>query len=513
MTSRHNHRRRWFLVAPAAAVALAAACSGEAVDMGEGDGEVAGTLVVAISSEPDNLDVHVSTASPTFLVMENVYDTLVEPAPDLSFQPALATDWEVSDDLLTWTFSLREDVTWHNDREFTADDVVASFERIMDGEIAANAWRFTSVDEVRATDDYTVEFVLNTPTPNLLANIGGFKGMAIVPPELIESDGLDTEAIGTGPFKFVSYTPGDRIVLEANPNYWGDGPYVERVEFRFMSESTTALTNLQTGEVHVTNNVPPQEIERLRNDDEVVLGTGGSNDYWYFTCNFDREPFDNIDVRRALSFAIDREQVAQAAFFDAAEATQSAMPQGNFWATGHAPFSYDPEGAEQLLADAGVEDLTVDLMLTDEFPHTIQAAQVIASQWGDIGVDVEIRTLDFGSWLDEQGEGNFDCFLLGWLNNLDGEYAYYAQHHSEGGFNFHGYANDEVDRLLDEARVTVDENARRDLYLDAATMIIDEVSYAYLYIPETVLAQRPEVDGLEIHPDGKLRLRGVRLDG
>lgn len=501
------------MLAPGLALMLVAAgCAGDPVDVnGADDGEADGALVVAISSEPDNLDVHVSTAAPTFLVLENVYDTLVEPAADLSFQPALATDWEVSEDLLTWTFSLRDDVTWHNDRDFTAEDVVSSFDRIMDAEVAANAWRFDSVREVRATGEHTVEFVLDRPTPNLLANIGGFKGMAILPPELIEDGNPATEAVGTGPFTFVSYTPGDRIVLEANPDYWGDGPHVDRVEFRFIPESTVALTNLRTGDVHITNNVPPQDLAGLADDPEVALGTAGSNDYWYFTCNFDREPFDDIDVRRALSFAIDREQVAQAAFFDAAVPTQSAMPADNFWATDYAPFSYDPGQAESLLAGAGVSGMEIDLMITDEYPHTVDAAQVIASQWEDVGLEVNLRNLNFGNWLDEQGAGTYDCYLLGWLNNLDGEYAYYAQHHSEGGFNFHGYQNSQVDALLEEARTTVDEDARRDLYVDAAAQIIDDVSYGYLYIPEAVLASQPQVEGLEIHPDGKLRLRDVRL--
>ncbi|WP_348775155.1 ABC transporter substrate-binding protein [Solwaraspora sp. WMMD791] len=496
-----------------AVLGLTACSAGESLETDEGDASTAGTLVVAISGEPDSLDVHVSTAGPTFLVLENVYDTLVEPAPDLSFQPALATEWEVSEDLLTWTFHLREGVTWHNGRQFVADDVVASFDRITDAQTAANAWRFDTVDDVRAVDDRTVEFVLNRPTPNLLANVGGFKGMAIVAPELIDGDGLTGTAVGTGPFRFVSYTPGDRIVLEANPDYWGDGPYVDRVEFRFVAEPTTALTNLRTGAVQLTNNVPPQEITTLRDDPDVELGQLASNDYWYFTCNFDRAPFDDIDVRRALSYAIDREQVAQAAFFDSATAVQSAMPPGNFWATDHAPFRYDPAQARQLLADAGVDGLTVDLMLTNEYPHTLAAGEVIASQWRDVGVDVEIRTLDFASWLDEQGNGSYDCYVLGWLNNLDGEYAYYAQHHSAGSFNFHGYANPQVDQLLDQARERVVDTERRDLYHQAARLIIDEVSYGYLYSPQAALAWSPQLSGVEMHPDGKIRLRTVRRDG
>ena len=517
MTVRHR------LVALLALSALlAAACDpGEEVDL-EDDGAQdpqdapeeqaagSGTIVAAISGEPDQLDPHLTSAYASFQVLENVYDTLVQPDADLQFEPALAETWETSDDQLTWTFTLREGVTFHNGRELTAEDVVYSYERIM--EEGANAFRFDSVEEVRAPDERTVEIAVSRPTPNLLANIGAFKGMAIVPSEIVEDGTIASEPVGTGPFRLVDYTSGSSIRLEANPDYWGEGPNVDAVEYRFIPEGTVALTSLRTGEVHWTDNIPPQDVEALLGDDALVTEAVPGNDYWYIAFNHAREPFDDVDVRRALAFGFDREAVTQAAQFDAATPNQTAIPQDSFFHSDHAPFTHDPDQASELLEGAGVSDLEIDLMVTNEYEETIAAAQVLESQWGELGVSTQIRTLDFSAWLDEQGQGNFDAFLLGWLGNIDPDDFYYAQHHSAGGFNFHGYANEDVDRLLDEARTETDDEARKALYDEAVEIIVDEVSYLYLYNPDIVQAWSPDLTGYEVRSDAAIRWVDARLE-
>ncbi len=473
-----------------------------------------GTLVAAISSEPDQLDTHLTTAYASFQVLENVYDTLVQPNEQLEFEPALATEWTTSEDGLTWTFTLRDGVTWHDGTDFTADDVVASYNRILDEDVgAANAFRFATVEEVRAVDDLTVEISLTEPTPNLLANIGGFKGMSIVPAAEIEAGTVSENLIGTGPFTFVEFNEGQGIMLEANEDYWGEGPFLDAVEYRFLSEGTTALTELRTpGGVQWTDNIPAQQVANVLQDAELESNAVPSNDYWYFAFNNEREPFDDVRVRQALGgWGIDREAITQGAKFDAATPTQTAIPAGSFWRHEYSPYSHDVGRAQQLLDEAGVSNLAVDLMVTNEFEETVQAAQVIESQWGELGVDVNIQTLDFGAWLDRQGQGRFDVFLLGWLGNIDPHGFYFAQHHSEGNFNFHGYSNPEVDRLLDEARVETDQGTRKSLYDQAATIIVDEVSYAYMYNPDVVQAWRPEVEGYTVRPDRAIRFERVRL--
>ncbi len=475
-----------------------------------GEEAPAGTFVAAIGQQPDQLDPHVTTAYPSFQVLENIYDTLVVPDPEtLEMAPSLATEWTTSEDSLTWTFTLAEGVTFHDGSEFDSADVVYSFNRIIDEELS-NAFRFASVESVTAPDPQTVEIALTEPTPNLLANIGGFKGMAILPEGAAEDLDLATEANGTGPFVLEDQGP-DAITLTANPDYWGEGPNVDAVEFRFISEPTTALTELQTGGVHWTDNVPPQQIEQLSGEDAVVLETTPSQDYWYWTANFDVEPFGDPLVREALAYAIDREAITQAATFGAGQVNQTAIPEDSVWYSDYAPYSHDPERAQQLLGEAGVSDLSMGLMVTDEFPQTVTAAEVIASQLAEVGITVEIQTETFATWLDRQGQGDYDAFMLGWLGNLDPFGYYHSQHLCEGSNNYQGYCNDEVDALLEQAAVETDTEARKDLYDQAVQMIVDDGSYWFLYNPEVVQAWSPDVEGYQIRADRAINFETVSL--
>ncbi len=503
---------------PAAAVAalVLSACGdgGESVDTGGGGGGGGGggdTLVAAVSAQPDQFDPHQTTAYPSFQVLENVYDTLVVPnAEDLTMEASLAEGWETSEDGLTWTFTLREGVTFHDGSEFDSADVVYSYRRIIDEELQ-NSYRFETVTAVEAPDPRTVVLTLSQPTPNLLERIGAFKGMAILPENAAEDIDLVTEANGTGPFRLES-SDASSTVLTAYEDYWGGAPSVGGVEFRYITEPAAALTALQNGEVQWTDNVPPQQIESLQGDDTVELQTTPSVDYWYLSMNYARPPFDNRDVRRAISLAVDREAVAEAAWFGAAQPNQTAIPEDSFFHTDYAPFERDVDQARQLLQQAGVPTpLTMGLMVTDEFPETVTAAQVIASQLDEIGVTVEIETLDFATWLDRQGQGDFDAFYLGWLGNLDPAAYYQEQHQTGGPNNYQGYSNPQVDQLLQQGAVETDEDARKQVYDQAAQIIVDDVSYLYLYNPDVVQAWAPGLQGYRIRADKAIDFETVEL--
>ncbi|WP_346621181.1 ABC transporter substrate-binding protein [Blastococcus montanus] len=506
------------LLSLSAAGALAlTACSGggESVDTGDGGGGAGGgggdVLAVAVGAQPDQFDPHVTSAYPSFQVLENVYDTLVVPNPDdLTMEPSLATDWETSEDGLTWTFTLRENVTFHDGSEFDAADVVYSYNRIMDEQLQ-NAYRFENVESVEAVDPQTVEITVSQPTPNLPALLGGFKGTAIIPEGAAEEYDLTTEAVGTGPFTLES-SSASSTELAAYEDYWGGAPSVGGVEFRYIAEPAAALTALENGEVQWTDNVPPQQIESLQGDQDVELQSIPSVDYWYMSMNFDREPFGNPLVRQAIATAVDREAVTEAARFGAAQANQTAIPEGNFFASDYAPFDADTEAARQLLQEAGVQTpITMGLMVTDEFPETVTAAQVIAAQLEPIGIDVDVQTVDFATWLDRQAQGDFDTFMLGWLGNLDPFDYYHSQHITDGVNNYQGYSNAEVDRLLLAASSETDPDTRRDLYHDAIEMIVDDVSYLYLYNPNVVQAWAPGLTGYTIRPDRAINFEDVEL--
>lgn len=270
-----------------------------------------GTLVAAIGGDPDQLDPHTTTSSFAFTVLENIYDTLVQPTSDLTMEPALAESWEVSDDLLTWTFNLRQDVSFHDGTEFTAEDVVASFERI--AEEGENAFRLDAIEEYVIVDDHTVQFELNRVAPNLLEQIGPFAGLAIAPAAAIEAGTLADEPVGTGAFQFVSFTPGDSVEIERNPDYWGGEVPLDGIRFQVIPDEGVKLTSLETGEVDWIDSVPPEQVDGLAGRDDVVLGQVAGNDYWYMALNNDREPFDDERVRRAIAFALDIDVITEAA--------------------------------------------------------------------------------------------------------------------------------------------------------------------------------------------------------
>ncbi|GIJ78702.1 ABC transporter substrate-binding protein [Micromonospora phaseoli] len=493
-------------------LAAAAGCSaGDGVEVDGADGASAGgVLNAAIGGEPDQLDPHKTSAYYSFQVLENVYDTLVEPDANLEMKPSLATEWTTSDDQLTWTFTLREGVKFSDGSPLTAEDVVFSYNRIIDEKLNT-AYKFGTVESVTAPDPRTVVVTLDAPTPNLLANLGGFKGVAIVQKANVESGEVTTKPVGSGPFAIGSYTSGDSIKLVRNDNYWGERPKLDGVTFTFVSDPTVALQNLRGGEVQWTDNLPPQQVPALRDGDDPTVQSVPSTDYWYLALNQAREPYDDVNVRRAIAFALDREAITKAAKFGLATVNQAAIPQNSAFHYEYAPYSHDVNQARQLLDQAGVSGLTMDLMVTNEYPETVTAAQVIASQLEGVGITVKIRTLDFAQWLDEQGAGNFDSFMLGWLGNIDPDEFYYAQHHSGGTFNFHKYNNPNVDRLLDQARTEVDQAARKQQYDQVAKQIVDDASYIYLYNPDVAQGWSTRVSGYEVRTDRAIRFRDVAL--
>ncbi|WP_448256521.1 ABC transporter substrate-binding protein [Microbacterium aurum] len=493
-----------------AALAVAGCSAGDSVDLGDSSSPSGQTLIAAIGGEPDQLDPQKTSSYFSFEVLENVFDTLVEPDENLEMQPALAESWEVSDDQLTWTFALRDGVTFHDGSEFTSEDVVYSYRRIIDDELS-NAWKFSAITDIAAPDDSTVVITVAQPTPNLLSNLGGFKGMAIVEKANVESGDITTAPVGTGPFSLAEYSSGDHITLKANPDYWGGAPALGGVEYRFISEPATALAALKAGDIDWTDVVPTQQVESLQADEALTLGVTPSSDYWYLALNQAREPWNDVRVRQAIAYAIDRDAILKAVSYGTAAENQLAIPEQSFWFTKYDTYSTDLDKAKSLLADAGVTGGTIDFLATSDYPETVTAAQIIAANLEPLGITVNIRQPDFSTWLDEQNSGNFDLLMMGWLGNIDPDDFYYSQHHTDGASNAQKFSNAEVDRLLDAARIETDQDARKELYADAATLIADEASYIYLYNPSVIQAWNPSVTGYETRADRAIRFRDTSL--
>jgi peptide/nickel transport system substrate-binding protein len=488
-------------------IALTGCSTGTRVDLGD---ESSGNLIAAIAGQPDQLDPQKTSAYFSFEVLENVFDTLVEPDENLEMRPALAKSWQVSPDQLTWTFHLRQGVTFHDGSPFTADDVVYSYRRIIDQQLT-NVDKFSAVTGVTALGPATVRITVKQPTPNLLTNLGGFKGMAIVERKNVESGQIATHPVGTGPFAFVGQKSGDSITLKANPAYWAGAPKVSGVTFRFISEPSTALSALQAGEIDWTDSIPAQRVAQLQGDNSLSLAVTPSNDYWYLALNEARAPWNDVRVRQAIAYAIDRDSIVQATSYGTAVANQLAIPKGNPWYTPYDSYRRDIDKAKDLLSAAGAAPKNLDMLVTTEYPETVTAAQIIADNLAPLGISVNIRTVDFATWLDEQNSGHFDMLMMGWLGNIDPDDFYYAQHHTNGTSNAQKFSNREVDKLLDAGRVETNRNARADDYAKAATIIADDVSYIYLYNPSVIQAWTTGLSGYEARRDGAIRFRTASL--
>jgi peptide/nickel transport system substrate-binding protein len=508
-------RTRSFVLGVAGALALGACSGGGSVNTGSGSsggsGSGSNTLVAAVSAQPDQFDPHKTSAYASFQVLENVYDTLVVPnAKNLTMDPSLATSWTTSPDGLTWTFDLRQGVKFHDGSTFDAADVVYSYNRIITEKLA-NSYRFADVTAVTAKDPQTVVITVKQPTPNLLSLIGSFKGMAILPENAEKTRDLTRQTDGTGPFELVS-SDASHTVLKAFPGYWGGKPKIGGVEFRYITEPSAALTALKNGEVQWTDNIPPQQIDSLKKDNGVHLASTSSVDYWYLSMNYQHPPFDNPLVRQAIATAVDRSAVTKAARFSAARPNETAIPKGSFWYLDYSPFTADQGKAKQLMQQAGVTTpVTMELMVTNQYPESVTAAQVIASELKPIGIDVKIDTLDFATWLDRESAGQFDSFILSWLGNIDPADFYQAQHTTGGSSNYQHYSNPQVDSLLTQAATEQDKDKRKDLYDQAAKKIVDDVSYLYLYNPDVVQAWAPGLKGYQVRADRAINFENVVL--
>jgi peptide/nickel transport system substrate-binding protein len=474
-----------------------------------------GTLVAAWAQDPVGLDPHVTSAYSSFQILENVLDTLVTLDAEQNVVPSLAESWEASADGLTWTFRLREGVRFSNGRELTADDVVFTFERMLDPETGSgNAYLLAGVTAVDAPDDRTVVLTLEAPNVALLGHLAVNKAVGIIARESVEDGTINTRPIGTGPFRIAEFQPGTLVRLERNEHYWQSGlPYLDAIDIRIIPDESVRRTALVSGDVDWAISVPAQSVSELDRNDEVVVDQTTAGAYWYIGVNTEREPLDDPRVRQALSYALQRDNIALAAAFGNAQATQDPIPSSSAWAFDYAPYEYDPERARELLAEAGVEGgFELEIMPTTQYEESIRVSQVLQANLAEVGVRATIRTLEWAEWLEEEGAGNYDTYVCSWNGLVDPDDYFFAQHRTGEVFNFTGYSNPTVDELLDHGRRTEDFVERLPIYERINRIIVDEAPYIYLYNPLNIHAYRPYVEGFQARPDQAVRFVGTWLD-
>lgn len=473
-----------------------------------------GTLRVAFQNEWESLDPHVTSSYSSYQILNNVLDGLTYYDNDLNLTPWLAESWERDGN--TWTLHLREGIKFSNGREMTADDVKWTWERLIDPETGSgNAARVGPPEtEIEVVDDYTLQVTHPEPFGIFPQSIGFDKSTGIVAKESLEEDGTISVPIGTGPFKITDVQGTTRLVLERNEYYWQENyPCVDEIVIEPIPDDTVRETALRGGEVDWVLTIAPQNFDSLQSDPNVVVDTAPQLSYDYIGVNVTREPFDDVRIRHAIAYALDRQQVCEAAFFGLCTTIQSPTGPGSPWYFDYAPYERDLEKAKQLLAEAGYPDgLEMELMPTTQYQHTVRGAQVIQQQLAEVGIDASINALEWSEWLEKEGNFQYDTYICNWNGLIDADQYYYLQHHTGLVFNFTGYSNPEFDKLVEEGRSISDFEERYEIYEQANKILVDDAPYIYMFNKKEIRAYAPYVKGFVVRPDQANNFWTVWLD-
>ncbi len=466
--------------APAAAVGTAAPAAPQAVPTaaapsaaaGTTSRQSAGTLRVAHPDKLTSLDPTGSNSlgGPTLTVGRQIFDQLVTKDPvSGDYKPSLATKWEVPDPQ-TWVFTLRPDVKFHDGTPLTSADVKATLDRITQqkGPIQP-LWG--TLDTVETPDPLTARMKFKAPIGTVLASAAL---MHILPAAKLNQDSFYTKPIGSGPFKVTEFKPDDSLTLEANTSYWGGAPGLQTLIFRIIPEVTARLTAVETGEIDLTWTIPPDQLPKLKQNQNLTVAPSLSYTYYFVWMNSARAPFMDKRVRQAMLYAVDVDSMVKNLLSGIGTRSQAPIPASVFGFAPQTPYAYDPAKAKQLLADAGYKQgPEIDMHWTITGGPQIQAiADTLVSYWNAVGVKVKSNQQEPAIWLDKNVKLDWDMQLQ--TNQvLTGDADFTLRRLYIASANRNGFGDPALDKDLLDAAGAADQKQRASLYADANKIIWD----------------------------------------
>lgn len=488
------------------------------------------TLIFARGGDSQSLDPGSTQDGESSRVTKQIYESLLSFKEDsFEVQPGLAEDWDVSDDGTVYTFYLREGVKFHDGTDFNAEAVKINFERWADPDhefaFKDDGYAYSVygnqfggykgeeghiIEEINVINDYEIEFVLKEPFAAFLQNMA-MEYFSITSPAALEKYGpeINENPVGTGPFKFVSWTKNDSIVLEKNEDYWLEGyPKLDKVIFQVIPENSARLTALRSGQIDLMDGLNPDDYETVKNEAGLQVFERATNNFGYLGFNTDKEPFNDPLVRKAMHHAVDKEALIDLLYAGLAEPAKNPLPPSYLgYNDSIEPYEYDPEKAKELLAEAGYEDgFEFDLwampVARPYMPDPERAAEVLQANFADIGLTANIVTMEWATYLDEITTGKQDVFMLGW-SGTNGDADYFLgtllSSPSIPDPNNTFYSNERVDELLAQARVTVDDEERGKLWEEALALIHEDSPMIPLVHSIPVLAGSERVQNYVPH--------------
>lgn len=525
-------------------VSLLAGCGGDTNTANNGDkasengnADAPKEVVIGLAGDAYSLDPYPLNETITNAINNHLYDSLVSPDANLQPEPSLAETWDISEDAKTWTFNLRKNVKFHNGNDFTADDIIYSFDRSKE-EMSAFKYCLSTVESYEKIDDYTVKVVCKDPNALLLAHL---KDLMILDKETCEGQNDEWIALnpnGTGRYKFVEHVRGDKIVFERNNDFWGKLPDVEKVTFKPITNEGTRTANMVSGSVDFIADVPVRDINMLQSKDNIQIVSQPSLRVIYlnlagWTDNPSKDvdmplkspdgsnPFKNIKVREAMYRAINEEEIVEKIMNGYATPASTYIPDGfNGYNPDIKRLGYDPELAEKLLDEAGYPrqddgyrfEVTLDAS-NDRYINDGEIATAVAGYFEKIGIKVNLnlmsRTIFFTyiSGTNKEGDNTHLC-MTGWadsggesaLMGLDLVYSMSQDGYMKqgyGGVNRGYYQNPEVDKLVDMAIATADPGERSKIMQKVWKIAADDVSYIPLHFQQDIYAHSKDI---KYHP-------------
>jgi peptide/nickel transport system substrate-binding protein len=475
-----------------------------------------GTLNVGLDVDAGSMDPRLARDSSAYRVVELVYDGLAYLDANLKAQPALAEKW-LNPDPKTWIFNLRKNVKWHDGKAFTADDVVYTYTTLLDPAMKApNAGLYSAIAKVEVVDTHTVKFTLKDAYAPMLA----YMDMGIVPKHIGEKkdNSLVENPVGTGAFKFVKWTKKSKIELEANKEYWGGAPKLDKVVLNIIPDNTNRANAIEAGDVDLIHSpVSPQDIPRLKANSKLNTTVSTGLGITYMNFNTADPVLSDVKVRQAIASLVDRKTIADK-IYQKMDSPGLSVLLPTSWAfsdkiTGPV---YDEKKAAELLTAAGYtkdggvwkkggKELEITISTHTEDPNRIQAVEFIQNTLTKNGIKAKVTTAEWPTFSTAVQNSKHQISLQGWLNLVDPDRAMYNQFHSKGGTNWGKYNNAQLDKLLTDGRTETDQAKRTQIYQQAAKIVADDVVYHVVTYQGYVLSANKGVKGFEVNPKGSFR--------
>jgi peptide/nickel transport system substrate-binding protein len=435
-------------------------------------------IYLSLEADPLHLDESLSLATTTRWSAGPVNDYLFAFDEDMNLEKRLVEEYNMADEL-TLELKIREGVKFHNGREVKASDVKFSIERQLDETVASEiAYNFTCIDSVEVVDDYSAIVHLNEPYASLLTKLAR---IAIVPEEC--ADTLKTAPVGCGPFKFVEWKHDQSIELEAFEDYWQEGyPKADRLIFKILPEYNSQRAALMAGEIDILTWLNSNDVAELENNEKVKVNSIDIQDAYYVLLNCDVEPFNDPLVRKAISLAIDKQTCLDVTMAGYGDVLHAPVPSSSYYFDDSLKFERDVEKAKELLAEAGYADGFTCKLVTPQTAVEGPLGDLIQAQLAEVGITVEVEKMEVNAYLDKTfAKRDFEIMVCGDSGDGDPETLAYSYLFGQSPNNLGNYQNPEFDQLMTEGRATYDPELRREIYLKAFTLLMEDSPMTFLF--------------------------------